>query len=119
MEISNLSEKQSFYIAVILYESSSTKPEYKPLYQECFVLIKATSVEEAREKALSHASQEQVSYQNEKGDTITWSLKQVVDVNSVLYDEFDDFTELYARHFRNYEAYRLFESLLSDSVSEL
>lgn len=119
MKISNLSEQQSFYIAVILYESSSTQPEYKPLYQECFVLIKATSVENAREKALSHASQEQVSYQNEKGDTITWSLKQLVDVNSVLYDEFDECTELYVRHFHNYEAYRLFEALLSDSMSEL
>jgi len=82
-------------------------------------LIKATSLEKAREQALSHASQEQVSYQNEKEDTITWFFKQVVDVNSVLYDEFDDVTELYARHFRNYKAYGSFEPLLSNRESEL
>lgn len=119
MEIESLRKEKSFYIAVILYESSSSAPEYKPLYEECFVLVKAISVEEAYEKALSHAKEQEGSYQNEYKDTITWSLKQVVDVNSVLSDEFDDGIELYARHFRNYEAYRLFEPLLSDSESEL
>ena len=119
MEAESASEEQSFYIAVILYETSSTAPEYKPLYQECFVLIKATSSEEANEKALIYAMRQEGSYQNEYNETITWSLKQVVDVNSVLYDEFEDGTELYARHFRNYEAYRLWEPLLSDGEPEL
>ena len=119
MGIESTSKEQSFYIAVILYESSSSAPEYKHLYEECFVLIKATSLEEANEKALVYSREQEGSYQNEYNNTITWSLKQVVDVNSVLYDEFDDGTELYARHFHNYEAYRLFEPLLSDSESEL
>jgi len=114
MEIDRTSKEQSFYIAVILYESSSSASEYKPLYEECFVLIKATSLEEANEKALIYAREQEGSCQNEYNDTITWSLKQVVDVNSVLYDKFDDGTELYARHFRSYEAYRLFEPLLSN-----
>jgi hypothetical protein len=57
-----------------------------------------------------------VSYTNENGETITWSLQQVVDVNSVLDNDFDsseDIVDLYARHFRNYEAYHSFEPLLS------
>jgi len=49
------SKEQSFYIAVILYESSSNNPGYKPLCQECFVLIKASSLKEAQEKAFTHA----------------------------------------------------------------
>ena len=113
MEIESASQKESFYIAVILFESSSNVPDYKPLYEECFVFIKANSLEEARDKALVYGHEQQGSYQNEDKDIITWSLKQIVDVNSVLYDEFNNGTELYARHFRNYQAYSLFDPLLS------
>jgi Domain of unknown function (DUF4288) len=97
---------QSFYMAVVLYESSSDASDYQPWYQEGFVLIKASSLEEAKEKALNYAKREQVSYQNEYKETITWSLKRLVDVNNLLYDEFEDGTEIYARHFQNYEAYK-------------
>lgn len=113
MEIESTSQKESFYIAVILFESSSNVPDYKPLYEECFVLIKANSLEEAQEKTLVYGHAQEGSYQNENKEIINWSLKQIVDVNSVLYDEFDNGTELYARHFRNYQAYCLFEPLLS------
>ncbi|MBG1260365.1 DUF4288 domain-containing protein [Nostoc commune] len=112
---------ESFYIAIILYKSSSDKHDYQPLYQESFVLIKATSLEEAKAKALNHSKNETVSYTNENGETITWSLQQVIDVNSVLYDDFnssEDIVDLYARHFRNYEAYHSFEPLLSKEQFE-
>lgn len=105
--------EQSFYIAVILYESSSDTPDYQPLYEECFVLIRAISLEEAKKKALSHARKQEGSYQNPYGQTITWFIKQILDINSVLDDKCEDVTELYARHFRNYEAYCSFEPLLS------
>lgn len=111
MESKLIGELQSFYIAVILYESSSDAPQYTPLYQECFVLIKAGSLEEAHRKALAHAEAENVSYLNEKGETITWSLRQIVDVNPVLNEHLEDITELYVRHFRNYDAYRQFEEI--------
>ena len=107
------SSKQSFYIALILYKSHSDVSDYKPLDQECFTLIKASSLEKAQEKALAHAKKEEGSYQNVYEETITWTLKQVVDVKAVLYDEFEDATDLYARHFQNYEAYCSFEPLLS------
>lgn len=116
MKAENADKAESFYIAIILYKSSSDKPDYQPLYQESFVLIKANSLEQAKAKALNHGKNENVSYTNQNGETITWSLQQVVDVNSVLYDDFDsaeDAIDLYARHFRNYEAYHSFESFLS------
>ncbi|GAX41053.1 hypothetical protein NIES4075_20210 [Tolypothrix sp. NIES-4075] len=116
METESVDKVESFYIAIILYKSSSDKPDYQPLYQESFVLVKASSLESAKEKAIKHGKNENVSYTNENGETITWSLQQVVDVNSVLDDDFDsseDCVDLYARHFRNYEAYQSFEPLLS------
>ena len=90
-----------FYIAIIVYESSSNALNYKPLYEECFTLIEARSLEEAREKAQICAKNNETSYENLYGETITWVTKEIVDN-----------TDIYARHFRNYEAYRAFEPLL-------
>jgi Domain of unknown function (DUF4288) len=112
MGTESTSQQESLYIALILFESSSNVPDRKPLYQECFVLIKANSLEEAKGKILVYGRGQEGSYQNENKEIITWSLKHVVDVNSVLYD-LNNGTELYARHFRNYQAYCLFEPLLS------
>ena len=107
------SERQSFYIAIALYESTSSNPEYLMLYEECFVLIKATSLEQAKDKAWELSKQQEHSYKNGAGSTIAWSLKHIVDVASVLDEGFEDGTELYSRHFRNYRAYYSFEPLLS------
>ena len=109
---SSHSQETSFYIAVVLFESSSATND-RPLYEECFILIQANSLEEAREKALLYSRQQECSYQNQYNDTITWTCKQIIDVNSVLYDDFSNVTEIYARHFRNYAAYCQFEPLLS------
>ncbi|MBD2596421.1 DUF4288 domain-containing protein [Nostoc spongiaeforme FACHB-130] len=117
MKTESINKKEFFYIAIILYKSSSDQPDYQPLYQESFVLIKATSLEAAKAKAVEYGKNESVSYKNENGETITWSLQQVVDVNLVLDDDFDsseDGVDLYTRHFRNYEAYQSFEPLLSN-----
>ncbi|MEH2015353.1 DUF4288 domain-containing protein [Nostoc sp.] len=116
MKTKSAEQVKSFYIAIILYKSSSDKPDYQTLYQESFVLIKAASLEEAKAKVLNHGKNETVSYTNENGETITWFLQQIVDVNSVLNDDFDsseDIVDLYTRHFQNYEAYHSFEPLLS------
>lgn len=47
------------------------------------------------------------------GETVTWTLKHIIDVNRALDDDFRDQSELYARHFRNYTAYAAFEPRLS------
>ncbi|MDZ7960574.1 MAG: DUF4288 domain-containing protein [Aulosira sp. DedQUE10] len=116
MKTESTNKPESFYIAIILYKSSSDAPDYQPLYQESFILIKAASLESAKVKALNYGKNESVSYTNENGETITWTLQQVLDVNSVLDDDIDsseDVVDLYARHFRNYDAYKSFEPLLS------
>ena len=109
----NSRDQQSFYVAIALYESASSNPQCQTLYEECFVLLKAASLEQAREKALTFTKQQEGSYETEDKNMVTWSLKHIVDVAPILYESFEDGTELYARHFRNYEAYLDFEPLLS------
>jgi hypothetical protein len=106
----------SLYIAVLLYEARADDASKAPLYQESFVVLHATSEEEARRMALAHAQQQQTSYASADGATIQWSLKHLVDVSPCLEDELKHGAEIYARHFRNYEAYRAFEPMLGGSV---
>jgi hypothetical protein len=101
------------YIAVVIYESSSDSPTYEALFEESFMIVKASSLEEAQQKANQHATAHTSSFKNEAGDSIVWRLKHIIDVNQVLYDANTDGAEIYARHFRNYQSYREFEPLLS------
>jgi hypothetical protein len=101
------------YIAIVLYESSSSAPGYKPLYEECWMVVEATSEQHAHQKVHELALQSETAYQNKDGETIHQSLKQVVDVSPLLDDTLHDGAMLYARHFRNYQAYVEMEPLLS------
>jgi hypothetical protein len=77
------------------------------------VLVRAASVEEAAERAHALGEGAQTSYRNEAGEAITWTLKRVVDVSDAVDDVLDDGATVYARHFRDYDAYARFEPLLS------
>ncbi|UGQ12972.1 DUF4288 domain-containing protein [Yinghuangia sp. ASG 101] len=101
------------YIAVILAEATSSAPGFVPLYQESFVLLLAASPNEARAKAEEHGRGVETTYRNAAGEPVTWSLKHVVDVAEVPAPGLGDGADLYARHFRDYAAYRAFEPLLS------
>lgn len=109
-------QKKDFYIAVILLVSTSESGNKEPMYEETFVLLEAASEEEARQSALEHAHQSCARYENVEGEIIQWSLKHIVDVARVLRDEFTHGSELYARYFKNYQAYHDFEPLLGGSV---
>ncbi|GAQ00132.1 DUF4288 domain-containing protein [Leptolyngbya sp. NIES-2104] len=100
------------YMAIVLYESSCSASDYKPLYEECWTIIEADSEEHARQKAHTHAQQAQHSYENQFAEMITVTFKQIVDVAPLLNDVVEDGAELYARFFRNYQAYCQFEPLL-------
>ncbi|MFJ2738770.1 DUF4288 domain-containing protein [Streptomyces sp. NPDC087440] len=100
------------YIAVLLTRATSDADGHEPLYAEDFVLLAADSEEEARTKALAHGRSQETSYENERGERITWKLLHVVDVSEVLDTTLRDGADLYSRHFKNYEAYRAFEPLL-------
>lgn len=106
----------SFFIAVLLYEARAKEGSQAPLYQESFILLRATGEEEARKLAAAHALRQQTSYTSADGATIEWVLKHVVDVSPALDEELKHGAELYARHFRDYDAYRAFEPLLGGSM---
>lgn len=108
-----MADKPEPYIAVLLYESTTAGSDDPPLYREDFMLVWAASEEDARATATRRGEWESGSYESEAG-TVTLALKHVVDVNRVLDDNFvNENADLYARHFRNYDAYQRFEPLLS------
>ena len=102
----------NLYVAIIIYESTSPSPEYRTLYEEEISLIEADSEEQAREKAFVHGKAQETTYKNQYGETLTVTFKTLVDVQQVLDSDFRDGSLLYARHFRDYEAYEAFEPLL-------
>lgn len=100
-----------YHIAVVVYQSTSDSPSYKPLYEECVTLVKASTVEQAKDKATELAKARSTTFTNQKGEKITWSLYKVIDVSPMLEDKIGDVTELYSRHFSNIDAYQSFETL--------
>ncbi|HEY2764658.1 MAG TPA: DUF4288 domain-containing protein [Pseudonocardiaceae bacterium] len=102
------------YITILLYESHSPdSADYRPLYQEDIVLLYADSQDAAKERAAQRGRERETSYRNAEGETITWRLKHVIDVNPALDADLSRDADLYSRHFRNYDAYQRFEPLLS------
>lgn len=110
--------KNHLYIAVLLYESSSQDPAYTQTFEECFLLLRADSDEQARARAEQHSRANEASFENVAGQTVHWKLKHVVDISRILSEALDDGSELYARHFKNYEAYRAFEPLLGGTIDD-
>jgi hypothetical protein len=106
-------QSANLYIAVVVYESSSDSSNYEPLFEESFMIVEATSIEEAKQKTKIHATGNTSTFKNEAGETVTWTLKKIVDVNHLLHDSIADGVEIYSRHFRDYQAYSEFESFLS------
>jgi hypothetical protein len=104
------------FVIVVVSKSSNSlngKPVGNILYQECTSLIKASSLEEAEQKAVEYANHQNTSYQNEYGETVTWVVEQVVEVKDLLDDDVlddedlrGDAIDLYVRSFYDYEAYQ-------------
>jgi hypothetical protein len=55
-------------------------------------------------------------YKNGQGENITLTLKHIIDVNPVLSENFEHGADLYASHFRNYDAYVAFEPFFSGGL---
>lgn len=105
------------YIAVFISERSINAPNISPLYEECFTLIKASSLEDAHQKAVEYASNTvNTSYLNIDGQTVTWLVKQISVTDALNNPDLnDDAIDLYVRGFENYEMY---QSLFSADTSE-
>lgn len=105
--------RESLFVAVLLFESTSPSPSYRPLYREDVVMVRATSLDSAREHVEQHGRDTGTSYTNGAGETVRDRLAHVVDVAPVLSDDLTTrVVDLYSRHFRHVDAYRRFEPLL-------
>lgn len=105
-------EPRTAYVAVLIYSSSSDAPGYLPLYEEVILLLHAASADAARVAALRQAADHESRYRNDSGETITWTLEQLVDIAPAV-DDMREAGIVYSRHFRDYEAYCRMEPLLS------
>lgn len=94
------------YVAVVIIER--VLEAELPLFEERVRLVRASSEEEARAVAAKHVS-EPLVYESEAGEAIKWQLKEVVDVSPVLDMSLDEVTDIYARHFHDWDAYAQFE----------
>ncbi len=103
--------RQQPYVVLAVYESTSSAPDYKQLFEEVFIIIFAESAEAAQVTAQAEANAQEARYCNDHGDTITWTLKHIVDVAPAIDGRVDAGGTLYTRHFRNFDAYGHMEPL--------
>lgn len=99
------------YVAILLSRASGGT-DRAPLYCEDFVLVHATSLDDARERAHRRGERASSTFATADGGVVSWSFVQVVDVAPVLDEDLSRDADLYARFFRNHRAYRAFEPLL-------
>ncbi|GGL32762.1 DUF4288 domain-containing protein [Nocardia jinanensis] len=105
---------KSPYIAITLFKFTSDAPDHVPLYREDTTLVYAESEEEARELAEVNFRSDEGSYKNEAGDSITVTPTAIIDVTASLTSDLSEGGDLYSRHFRDFEAYSKWETLLDD-----
>ncbi|MEU4832095.1 DUF4288 domain-containing protein [Streptosporangium sp. NPDC023615] len=94
------------YIA-LLVQRVVVEGGYAPArYTEDTVLIHERSIEDAKRRAEAMGKDEEVSYLNEFGETVTWTFIGVADVRETLYDDLASDTSLYSRSFDDLPRYR-------------
>ena len=100
---------KSNYIGLVLFEIATLTVK---MYEENFVEIQASSLEEAQGLIDAYAEDGNHEYKNEDNELVKHTFMQVIDVSEVLYEEADNSVrELYSRHFDNLEAYNKMEKL--------
>lgn len=101
------------YVAILLFESTSPSPGYRPLYREDVALVYAEDHERAVERAREHGLAQECTVYNDLGEAIALRLLEVVDVNEPLDDDLGGgAADLYARHFYDLDAWRRVETSL-------
>jgi hypothetical protein len=110
------------YIIIFVIEIQVHAPDVAPRYEESFTLLKASSQEDAEQKALDYATNDACGepYQNVYGEEVTWRLKRITQVWPIL-DGLElptDIVELSTRGVDDYEAYQKLFVRPLDSESE-
>jgi len=98
-----------YFSALLLYKALVQRKRQVPLYEERILLIEAANEDEALKKAKALAQSDRVSYENEYGEQVTWSVLQVVSITPLMDDTLTTGTELHSRYFRSLDNYRVLE----------
>ncbi|MFG2141129.1 DUF4288 domain-containing protein [Streptomyces sp. NPDC048650] len=101
------------HVAIVLMEAHSDAAGRPPLFQETFLLVHAPDEKSARERVVQRARAAETAYRNDRGETVTWRLRTIVDVKEAEDTDLSGDADLYTRHFRDYASYERFEPLLS------
>ncbi|MEJ2889918.1 DUF4288 domain-containing protein [Actinomycetospora aeridis] len=102
------------WVAILVFRSTSDAPDYETHYREDLADVRAGDEAGARQAALAHARAQEGAVVNQFGETIELSLVRVVDVAPAL-GPLESGGDLYARHFRDLDAYRRFEPLMAST----
>ncbi|MFF0312327.1 DUF4288 domain-containing protein [Streptosporangium sp. NPDC004379] len=94
------------YIAVLVFRTEVGGGYDPPRFSEDIALIRAGSLDLARAAAEAQGREEETSYANEYGETVTWTFVGVADVRAALDDALDGNVTLYSRSFDDLEWYR-------------
>lgn len=94
-----------FSVAVLMKCEVGESPDAAPLHEESIFLIDAANREEAREKARRRAEENSISYPNAGGQTVRWSLVEIVGAYELSDTAITDGVELHSRMFRDVAAY--------------
>ncbi|WP_433223446.1 DUF4288 domain-containing protein [Microtetraspora malaysiensis] len=108
------------YIAILVFKTQVGGGYAPPRFSEDIVLLHALSLDEARAAADSRGREDETSYANEYGETVTWTFVGVADVREALYDSLDEDVSLYSRSFDELTRYKQvfsIESLRRESDS--
>ncbi len=98
------------YVALVLFKIQTGKTG---LFEEDFVQIKAKNIAHAILLAEKYGQEQEVSYKNESNQLVLHTFVKVIDVNEVLYEQFESNTRLlYSRHYKDLKAYKKIENLL-------
>jgi hypothetical protein len=107
-----MSIEQKTYIAIVLIASSSETLSYTPLYDETTLLIKANSLEEARERAMVYGKSREGNTKNAEGIDITMKFLGILDIKEVVEVLGSDVTAINSRSFNDFSAYESFTELI-------
>jgi hypothetical protein len=102
------------WVAILVFRFTSDAPDHDDLYREDLTVVAATDEAGARAAALAHARARECRSVNPFGETVELSLVRVVDVAPAL-GPIERGGDLYARHFRDLDAYRRFEPLMAST----
>jgi hypothetical protein len=100
-----------YYVAIVVYKTTSSDKKDTTLYEESTLLIKAKNKPEAEKKVAVAVKERETSYKNEDGATISWSLLKIIDINEMTDESINDITEIYSRHFNDIDSYEKFDPL--------